>query len=129
MRYRGDFISDTHPGLRGARAGMLLEFVESVDCEGLCPVGDVVNLWEMQRRSVHWPGEHNAVLQNIIGKAASGTRVVHIPESPISTVSSAAAMAIGWRAAAPWRRRATAHRPEEPAVSGLGQPASEGRAA
>ena len=79
LRYRTVFISDTHLGFRGARADYLLEFLESMECETLYLVGDIIDIWEMRRRGLRWSESHNAVIQNILARARRGTRVVYIP--------------------------------------------------
>ena len=78
-RYRSIFISDTHLGFRGARADFLLDFLRSTESRYLYLVGDIVDVWEMQRRRLHWPAEHNDVIKEILRKAAAGTEVVYVP--------------------------------------------------
>ncbi|MBA1149510.1 UDP-2,3-diacylglucosamine diphosphatase [Ectothiorhodospiraceae bacterium WFHF3C12] len=79
LRYRTIFISDTHLGFRGARADFLLDFLRATDCETLYLVGDIFDIWEMERRGIHWPREHNLVVKTIFEKAANGTRVIYVP--------------------------------------------------
>ena len=79
LRYRSIFISDTHLGFSGARADFLLDFLESVECDTLYLVGDIIDIWEMRRRGLRWPDSHNAVVQNILKRARNGTRVIYIP--------------------------------------------------
>lgn len=79
LRYRSIFISDTHLGFRGARAEELLEFLRSVECDTLYLVGDIIDIWEMRRRGLHWPDSHNAVIQDVLARARSGTKVIYIP--------------------------------------------------
>ncbi|PWG64048.1 UDP-2,3-diacylglucosamine diphosphatase [Spiribacter halobius] len=79
LRFRTIFLSDTHLGFRGARADFLLDFLESVECDELYLVGDILDIWEMRRRGVHWPESHNAVVQNILARARAGTPVTYIP--------------------------------------------------
>ncbi len=78
-RYRSIFISDTHLGFRGARADFLLDFLRSTESTYLYLVGDIVDVWEMQRKRLYWPAAHNEVLKEIMAKAASGTQVIYIP--------------------------------------------------
>lgn len=94
LRYRSVFISDTHLGFRGARADFLLEFLESMECETLYLVGDIIDIWEMRRRGLRWPESHNAVIQNILSRARSGTRVVYIPGNHDEMMRDYAGMSI-----------------------------------
>lgn len=78
LRLRSVFISDIHLGSPACQAAYLLDFLQSIECETLYLVGDVIDLLAMRRR-VHWPDSHAAVVQTILDKAAAGTRVVYIP--------------------------------------------------
>ncbi|MDN3517703.1 UDP-2,3-diacylglucosamine diphosphatase [Aquisalimonas lutea] len=78
LRYRSIFISDAHLGFRGARADYLLEFLEATESEYLYLVGDMLDIWEMQKR-VYWPREHALVVRRIMEKAWNGTKVVYLP--------------------------------------------------
>src|SRR6185295_18468978 len=78
LRCRTVFISDVHLGFKGCRAADLLEFLDQVECEQLYLVGDIVDLWALQRR-FYWPTEHNDVLRAILDKARRGIRVVYVP--------------------------------------------------
>jgi len=78
LRCRTVFISDFHLGFKGCRAGDLLEFLKAIDCEQLYLVGDILDLWSLQRR-FYWPTQHNDVLRAVLDKARRGTRVIYIP--------------------------------------------------
>ena len=78
LRLRTVFISDIHLGFKGCRADFLLDFLRRVECEQLYLVGDIVDLWALQR-SFYWPQAHNDVLRTILGKAKHGTRVIYVP--------------------------------------------------
>jgi UDP-2,3-diacylglucosamine pyrophosphatase LpxH len=76
-RFRTIWISDIHLGTRGCNAGMLLEFLRSIDCKTLYLVGDIVDGWRI-RKGWYWPDEHNEVVRRILKMAHRGTRVVFI---------------------------------------------------
>jgi len=57
---------------------MLLDFLRRTECENLYLVGDIVDGWRLQRRG-YWDASHHEVIQALLGKALSGTRVVYIP--------------------------------------------------
>ncbi|WP_006788669.1 UDP-2,3-diacylglucosamine diphosphatase [Thiorhodospira sibirica] len=78
MHYRSVFISDVHLGTRECRAGELLQFLQSMHCETLYLVGDILDLWDMHQR-VYWPATHTQIVQTILDKARQGTRVIYIP--------------------------------------------------
>jgi UDP-2,3-diacylglucosamine pyrophosphatase LpxH len=78
LRLRSVFISDVHLGFKGCRAEFLLDFLRRVECEQLYLVGDIIDLWSLQR-SFYWPQAHNDVIRTVLGKAKHGTRVVYVP--------------------------------------------------
>ncbi|MGD2053731.1 MAG: UDP-2,3-diacylglucosamine diphosphatase [Gammaproteobacteria bacterium] len=78
LEYRAVWISDVHLGFKGCKATLLLDFLKSVNSEYLYLVGDIVDIWSMQK-SVHWPQDHNNVIRTVLSKARRGTKVVYIP--------------------------------------------------
>ena len=77
-RYRSLFISDVHLGTKSARADLLLDFLSRHEADTLYLVGDIVDFWRI-RRGAAWPQSHNDVLQQILIKIRTGTRVIFIP--------------------------------------------------
>jgi UDP-2,3-diacylglucosamine pyrophosphatase LpxH len=77
-RYKTIWLSDIHLGFKDCRADYLLNFLNSVECETLYLVGDVVDLWAL-KRTFHWPASHYDVVRALFAKASEGTRVVYIP--------------------------------------------------
>jgi len=78
MRVRAVFISDIHLGFKGCNAEFLLEFLHHVETDHLFLVGDIIDVWSMQK-SMFWPQSHNNVLRSILGKAKHGTKIIFIP--------------------------------------------------
>ena len=76
--YRSIFISDVHLGTKDCRAEYLLNFLNSVDCQNLYLVGDIVDLWSM-KKGIYWKESHNEVIRAILKKSKNGTRVIYIP--------------------------------------------------
>ena len=60
LKYRAIWISDVHLGSKACRAEFLLDFLNSVECEHLYLVGDIVDLWAM-KCNMFWPQSHNDV--------------------------------------------------------------------
>lgn len=56
-KYRTVWISDIHLGTRGCNAGLLLDFLRSIDCETLYLVGDIVDGWRLRKG---WYGRRRA---------------------------------------------------------------------
>lgn len=78
IKVRSVWISDIHLGFRGCSADYLLDFLHHVECDYLYLVGDIIDIWEMNKR-VFWPQEHNDVIRTILGKAKHNTKVVYVP--------------------------------------------------
>lgn len=77
-RHRCIWISDIHLGTRGCKADLLLDFLKHNESDLLYLVGDIVDGWRLSR-AWYWHPSHNAVIDDILRKAASGTRVIYVP--------------------------------------------------
>ncbi|WP_304635206.1 UDP-2,3-diacylglucosamine diphosphatase [Pseudoalteromonas sp.] len=76
--YPAVWISDVHLGYKDCQAQYLLNFLNSIECDVLYLVGDIVDLWSMKRQ-FFWHPSHYDVLALIQKKAKDGTRVIYIP--------------------------------------------------
>lgn len=76
--YRTVFLSDTHLGFRGVRAGELSAFLKHLRCERLYLVGDIIDLWALRSRW-RWPRMHNQVVRRLLKLARHGTTVTYVP--------------------------------------------------
>ena len=75
--YRAVFVSDTHLGFKGSKAGYLGNFLENHHSEHLYLVGDIGDGWRMHRK-LNWPKVHSSVIQKLMAKSNSGTKVHYI---------------------------------------------------
>jgi UDP-2,3-diacylglucosamine pyrophosphatase LpxH len=78
MKLRTIWISDVHLGTAGCQAGLLSDFLHSVECDTLYLVGDIVDGWRL-RKGWYWPDQHNEVIRRVLKMAHRGTRVIYIP--------------------------------------------------
>jgi UDP-2,3-diacylglucosamine pyrophosphatase LpxH len=78
MKLRTVWISDVHLGTAGCQAGLLSDFLHSIECETLYLVGDIVDGWRL-RKGWYWPDQHNEVIRRVLKMAHRGTRVIYIP--------------------------------------------------
>lgn len=79
VRYhRTIFISDVHLGMRGCKAELLLDFLQTNSCHTLYLVGDIVDGWALKRRWF-WPEAHTRVVSEILRKVDEGTHVIFVP--------------------------------------------------
>ena len=77
-RHRTIFISDVHLGTWGCKAELLADFLLRNSCETLYLVGDIVDGWRLKRRWF-WPESHNRVVEILLHKIDTGTRVIYVP--------------------------------------------------
>ncbi|WP_120076269.1 UDP-2,3-diacylglucosamine diphosphatase [Aurantiacibacter odishensis] len=77
-KYRTIWISDIHLGTKGCNADLLVDFLDSVDCETMYLVGDIIDGWRLKKK-FYWPDAHNDIVWRIMKRAKRGTRVVYIP--------------------------------------------------
>ena len=75
---RAMFLSDVHLATRACRADALLEFLRAHEAQTIYLVGDIVDFWRIRRGAI-WPRSHNDIVQALLNKMRSGTRVVLIP--------------------------------------------------
>jgi UDP-2,3-diacylglucosamine pyrophosphatase LpxH len=77
-RHRTIFISDVHLGTWGCKAELLADFLARNGCETLYLVGDIVDGWRLRQRW-YWPDAHNRVVEALLHKIDTGTRVIYVP--------------------------------------------------
>jgi len=77
MNVRTAFLSDVHLGTRACQAGPLLSFLKRFEFEKLYLVGDIIDLWSLQK-GFYWPAEHNTVVQKILRLARRGVQVTYV---------------------------------------------------
>ncbi|MEW9798730.1 UDP-2,3-diacylglucosamine diphosphatase [Alteromonas sp. CYL-A6] len=88
-RYRSLWLSDIHLGNKDCKADFLLSFLATVEVDALYLVGDIVDMWEMQRQ-FRWPDAHNQVMHTLMKMSHEGTRIVYLPgnhDAPLQTYS------------------------------------------
>ncbi len=78
-RYRTVIVSDAHLGTPDARGEYLLHLLESIDCEYLVLNGDLIDVWNMQRRGWRGAPATTRLFQQLLRLAAAGTEVIYVP--------------------------------------------------
>ncbi len=76
-RYRALWLSDVHLGYAGSRADDLSEFLATLEAEVIYLVGDILDLWALQR-SAFWSAAHTRVVTVLLDKLQAGTRLVYV---------------------------------------------------
>ena len=72
------WLSDIHLGSKDCHAEALLQFLQTIRCDRLYLVGDIVDMVALKNR-MYWPKTHAEVLKFIYQLANSTTEVIYIP--------------------------------------------------
>ena len=78
LKLRTIWLSDIHLGNSGCQVDFLLHFLRCTEARHLFLVGDIIDMWSMERR-LYWPQKHNNAIRSFLGKTKHDTRVVFIP--------------------------------------------------
>ncbi len=78
LQFRSIWISDLHLGKKNLRHEQLLDFLLQTESEFLYLVGDIVDLLQEQKKW-YWPRINDQIVQAVLEKAKSGTKVFYIP--------------------------------------------------
>jgi len=76
---RSIFLSDIHLGTKACQANRLLEFMKEYTAENIFLLGDIVDMWAMNRGVVHWTPAQNTVVQKLLRRARHGDKIFFIP--------------------------------------------------
>lgn len=78
MKFRSIWISDTHLGSKNIKSKELLDFLNKTESDYLYLVGDIFDFWLLRRRW-YWPKINDQIVNAVLTKAKSGTKVVYLP--------------------------------------------------
>ena len=94
LHYKAVWLSDIHLGNKDCKAEFLLEFLHSISVDTLYLVGDIVDMWQMEKQ-FRWPDTHNQVMHKLMQMSNSGTRVVYLPGNHDAPIQKYSGMAFG----------------------------------
>ncbi len=75
--HRTLWLSDMHLGTRGCDANKILDFLNKNNANTIYLVGDIIDGWRLSRR-FFWPQNHNDVVECLLQKIRTGTRIIYI---------------------------------------------------
>ena len=78
MHFKSIFISDVHLGSKDSKADLLNNFLKNNTCESLYLIGDIIDVWKIQRKKWKWKKSHTNVIRRVLGFAKRGVRVVYV---------------------------------------------------
>ncbi len=76
--YRSVFISDVHLCTRDCQSELLYSFLDSIKCDYLYLVGDIIDVWAL-RKKWYWPSQYNEVIHKLLKRSRKGAKVIFIP--------------------------------------------------
>ena len=76
--HRAVWISDVHFCSKDAQPELLYSFLNSIKCDYLYLVGEIIDLWAL-RRQWYWPRQYNEVIRKLLKRLRKGARVFFIP--------------------------------------------------
>ena len=74
---RSLFLSDLHLGAKSARPARVLEFLNRNSADTIYLVGDIFDTWQPMKPN--WSPLHDTVVQTLLERAQTGTRLVYLP--------------------------------------------------
>lgn len=77
--YRSVFISDTHLGTKDCQADALNDFLQTIECETLYLIGDILDFWRIAQNKWVWYPSHSKVVQTVFSLRQRGIRVKYTP--------------------------------------------------
>jgi UDP-2,3-diacylglucosamine pyrophosphatase LpxH len=75
--YRSVFISDIHLATNSCKSNILLNFLKNIKTEYLFLVGDVIDIWKIQKGWT-WTNEHNEIIRRLLKMSNKGTKISYI---------------------------------------------------
>lgn len=76
--YRSVFISDVHLCSRDAQTETLHNFLDTIRCDYLYLVGDIIDVWALKKRW-HWPKQYNEVIHKLLKRSRKGAKIIYVP--------------------------------------------------
>jgi len=78
MTHDAIFISDVHLGTDRCNTQKFLKFLKEIKTKKLIMVGDIIDIYCMEKYSTRWKKEHTECLHQILNHIKKGTEVVYI---------------------------------------------------
>jgi UDP-2,3-diacylglucosamine pyrophosphatase LpxH len=78
MTYDTVFISDVHLGTNRCNTKKFLKFLKELKTKKLVMVGDIVDIYCLEKYNSNWTKEHTECVHQILNLANNGTKIVYI---------------------------------------------------
>ena len=78
MTYDTVFVSDVHLGTARCNTQKFLKFLQELKTKKLVLVGDIIDIYCMEKYNTLWRKEHTECVHQILNLAKKGTEIVYI---------------------------------------------------
>ena len=78
IHYRTVWISDIHIFSYGCKTDKLINFLNTIKCDKLYLVGDIIDELAISRNSGVYSNKHINVIRKILSKTKTGTKIIYI---------------------------------------------------
>lgn len=79
LKYKSVIISDVHLGAPGCRIDEVNHFLKHTKCKRLILNGDIIDSWQLKRRSGYWSKKHSRFIKIVLNKVVKdGTKVIYL---------------------------------------------------
>jgi UDP-2,3-diacylglucosamine pyrophosphatase LpxH len=78
MTYDAVFISDVHLGTPRCNTEKFLKFLKELKTKKLVLVGDIIDIYCMEKYNTRWKREHTECVHQLLNLAKKGTEIVYI---------------------------------------------------
>lgn len=76
--YKTIWLSDIHIFSYGCKTDKLINFLNTVKCDKLYLVGDIIDGWAISRNGGVYSNNHINVIRKILSKTKTGTKIIYI---------------------------------------------------
>lgn len=79
LKYKTVIISDVHLGAPGCRIDEVNHFLKHIKCKRLILNGDIIDSWQLKRRSGYWSKKHSRFIKIVLNKVVKdNTKVIYL---------------------------------------------------
>ncbi|MDX2063992.1 MAG: UDP-2,3-diacylglucosamine diphosphatase [Bacteroidia bacterium] len=79
LKFRSVIVSDVHLGAPGCRIDEVNHFLKHIKCKRLILNGDIIDSWQLKRRSGYWSRKHSQFIKIVLNKVVKDdTKVIYL---------------------------------------------------
>jgi UDP-2,3-diacylglucosamine pyrophosphatase LpxH len=79
LKYKSVIISDVHLGAPGCRIDEVNHFLKHIKCQRLILNGDIIDSWQLKRRTGYWSKKHSQFVKIVLNKVVKdNTKIIYL---------------------------------------------------